>query len=299
MLFGYQIKANKCFVLANPLGNREKWTEATLAFMDQADLLGYQLVFYRISDAYVMTLHDCGYEFMKVGEEGLIQLDEDQEVAVFWSPDSMELQHLTNQGYTFNLYHEPVSQELYQELERVSNEWLNSQKERNFITGRLERAYIDRSSVGIIRNAEHRIVGFITGKPMVAGVSIAYDLIRLGDEAPEFAREFLLTHFIEKYKQAGYQIMDVGMAPLSNVGETKYSFLNERFVHIFYKYGYQIYEFQDTRKRKERYVTCWEARYFAYPKRSGVTFAFIQLILLITKGKHKGATLVEEAMIEV
>ena len=42
--FGFQMKFNKCFVLADQLGN-EKWTAATLAFMDQADLLGYQLVF--------------------------------------------------------------------------------------------------------------------------------------------------------------------------------------------------------------------------------------------------------------
>ena len=43
--FGFQMKFNKCFVLADPIGQREKWTAATLAFMDQADLLGYQLVF--------------------------------------------------------------------------------------------------------------------------------------------------------------------------------------------------------------------------------------------------------------
>ncbi|MGQ4819456.1 phosphatidylglycerol lysyltransferase domain-containing protein, partial [Enterococcus faecium] len=58
VLFGFQMKFNKCFVLADPIGQREKWTAATLAFMDQADLLGYQLVFYRISEEYVMNLHD-------------------------------------------------------------------------------------------------------------------------------------------------------------------------------------------------------------------------------------------------
>ncbi|MGH2149946.1 phosphatidylglycerol lysyltransferase domain-containing protein, partial [Enterococcus faecalis] len=73
VLIGFQMKFNKCFVLAGPIGQREKWTAAKLAFMDQADLLGYQLVFYCISEQYVMNLHDCDFEFMKVGEEGLIQ----------------------------------------------------------------------------------------------------------------------------------------------------------------------------------------------------------------------------------
>ena len=41
------------------------------------------------------------------------------------------------------------------------------------------------------------------------------------------------------------------------------------------------------RKRKEQYVTSWQPRYFAYPKRTSVLFAFVQLSLLITKGDIK------------
>ncbi|MCD4926468.1 hypothetical protein IV479_16385, partial [Enterococcus faecalis] len=57
--------------------------------------------------------------------------------------------------------------------------------------------------------------------------------------------------------------------------------------------------FQDTRKRKEQYVTSWQPRYFAYPKRTSVLFAFVQLSLLITKGRHQSVSLVEEAMTEI
>ena len=75
VLFGFQMKFNKCFVLADPIGQREKWTAATLAFMDRR-FVRLSISFYRISEEYVMNLHDCGFEFMKVGEEGLIQFDE-------------------------------------------------------------------------------------------------------------------------------------------------------------------------------------------------------------------------------
>ena len=51
-------------------------------------------------------------------------------------------------------------------------------------------------------------------------------------------------------------------------------------------------------KRKEQYVTSWQPRYFAYPKRTSVLFAFVQLSLLITKGRHQSVSLVEEAMTE-
>ena len=299
VLFGFQMKFNKCFVLADPIGQREKWTAATLAFMDQADLLGYQLVFYRISEEYVMNLHDCGFEFMKVGEEGLIQFDEPSTVnQTAWTETVTEKIAAEAADFQFEFYPETISDALYQELERVSADWSRNQKERYFIGGRLDPEYLKCSSVGLVRQKQ-TVIGFITGKEMEKGKSISYDLLRIRSEAPAFTREYLFTHFIETYQQQGYQLIDIGMAPLANVGESKYSFLKERFVNIFYKYSYQIYAFQDTRKRKEQYVTSWQPRYFAYPKRTSVLFAFVQLSLLITKGRHQSVSLVEEAMTEI
>ena len=299
VLFGFQMKFNKCFVLADPIGQREKWTAATLAFMDQADLLGYQLVFYRISEEYVMTLHDCGFEFMKVGEEGLIQFDEPSTVnQTAWTETVTEKIAAEAADFQFEFYPETISDALYQELERVSADWSRNQKERYFIGGRLDPEYLKCSSVGLVRQKQ-TVIGFITGKEMEKGKSISYDLLRIRSDAPAFTREYLFTHFIETYQQQGYQLIDIGMAPLANVGESKYSFLKERFVNIFYKYSYQIYAFQDTRKRKEQYVTSWQPRYFAYPKRTSVLFAFVQLSLLITKGRHQSVSLVEEAMTEI
>ncbi|HHZ7120785.1 TPA: bifunctional lysylphosphatidylglycerol flippase/synthetase MprF [Enterococcus faecalis] len=299
VLFGFQMKFNKCFVLADPIGQREKWTAATLAFMDQADLLGYQLVFYRISEEYVMNLHDCGFEFMKVGEEGLIQFDEPSTVnQTAWTETVTEKIAAEAADFQFEFYPETISDALYQELERVSADWSRNQKERYFIGGRLDPEYLKCSSVGLVRQKQ-TVIGFITGKEMEKGKSISYDLLRIHSDVPAFTREYLFTHFIETYQQQGYQLIDIGMAPLSNVGESKYSFLKERFVNIFYKYSYQIYAFQDTRKRKEQYVTSWQPRYFAYPKRTSVLFAFVQLSLLITKGRHQSVSLVEEAMTEI
>ncbi|EOH95816.1 phosphatidylglycerol lysyltransferase [Enterococcus moraviensis ATCC BAA-383] len=297
VLFAYQIKANKCFLLADPIGNKDKWAEATLAFMDAADLLGYQAAFYRISEAYTMVLHDLGFNFMKVGEEGIVDFTRMDATPISFATNSMELKHLSNLGYTFTMYHEPVSDELFQSLARVSEEWLGSQRERNFVGGCFNKEYLALSDIGILRNVDHEVIGFITAKPIVQNQRMSYDLLRYSDKAPEHVTDFLLTHFIAEYQNRGYTSIDLGTAPLSNVGETKYSFLNERLINIFYKYGDQAYGFKDTRKEKERYVTNWESRYFAYSKQSNTLFAFIQLALLIERGKGKAASIVEEVMI--
>ncbi|MBO0446529.1 bifunctional lysylphosphatidylglycerol flippase/synthetase MprF [Enterococcus ureilyticus] len=297
VLFAYQVKANKCFVLADPIGNQEKWAQATLAFMDAADLLGYQAAFYRVSEKYTMLLHDLGFEFMKVGEEGIVDFASIESTPLSLATNSMELQHLTNLGYTFTMYREPVSDEVFQELARVSDDWLGSQRERNFVGGRFDRAYLDLSDLGVLRNEGHEVIGFITAKPIVQHRKMSYDLLRYVEAAPKPVTDYLLTHFIAEYQKRGYDSVDLGAAPLSNVGETKYSFLNERLINIFYKYGDQMYGFKDTRKEKEQYVTTWESRYFAYSKQSNVLFAIIQLALLIERSKGKVVSLVEEVMV--
>ncbi|WP_430602779.1 phosphatidylglycerol lysyltransferase [Enterococcus sp. DIV0724b] len=297
VLFAYQIKGNKCFVLADPIGNKEKWAQATLAFMDAADLLGYQAAFYRVSETYTMVLHDLGFNFMKVGEEGIVDLAHGNSESISLVTKSMELKHLNNLGYTFRMYHEPVSDELFQALARVSEEWLGNARERNFVGGHFDREYLMLSDIGIMKNERHEVVGFITAKPIVKNLEMSYDLLRYTEMAPKQVTDFLLAHFIAEYQERGYHTIDLGTAPLSNVGETKYSFLNERFINIFYKYGDQVYGFKDTRKEKEHYVTNWESRYFAYSKQSNVLFAFIQLALLVERGKGKAASLVEEVMI--
>lgn len=297
VLFAYQIKANKCFILADPIGDKGKWAQATLAFMDAADLLGYQAAFYRTSEVYTMVLHDLGFNFMKIGEEGIVDFSYIESAPISLATNSTQLQHLTNLGYAFTMYHEPVAEELFQELARVSEEWLGSSRERNFVVGHFDKAYLALSDVGILRNERHEVVGFITAKPIVQNREMSYDLLRYSESAPKYVSDYLLTHFIAEYRKRGYRSVDLGAAPLANVGETKYSFLNERFINIFYKYGDQMYGFKDTRKEKEQYVTNWESRYFAYSKQSNVLFAFVQLALLIERSKGKAVSLVEEVMI--
>lgn len=294
VLFGYQIKADKCFVAGNPIGDPEKWAQATFSFMNQADLLGYRVVFYRITDEYVMILHDLGYHFIKVGEEGTICFKDSSQPRL--TKESMPMRQLSNLGYTFHFYQEPVSSEIFEELKRVSTEWLGTNKEKNFISGRFDRAYLDLAAVGLMRNEQQKIVGFITEKKIQPEKRTAYDLLRYNEEAPAEATDFLLTHFIDAFKQLGYSTVDLGVAPLSNVGETKYSFFEERLINVLYNYGYHIYGFQDRRKAKEQYVTNWASRYCAYPKQSNALFTFIQLLLLIERGQKKNVFLVEDVM---
>ena len=76
----------------------------------------------------------------------------------------------------------------------------------------------------------------------------------------------------------------MGLAPLSNVGTSKYSFLSEKIASQVYMHGQSFYSFQGLKKFKEKYCTTWDSRFIAYKKKTSLVFTMIQVILLFGKG---------------
>ena len=89
-------------------------------------------------------------------------------------------------------------------------------------------------------------------------------------------------------KENGYKKFNMGLAPLSNVGESKHAFLNERIAQQLYTHSKKIYSFEGLKRFKEKYCTLWEPRYFAYRKNSnilGIIISFLLKIYLPNKDK--------------
>ncbi|MEG3032379.1 MAG: phosphatidylglycerol lysyltransferase domain-containing protein, partial [Enterococcus sp.] len=290
VVFGYQIKSNRCFILGEPIGDKTLWQQATQAFMVAADNLGYQLAFYKISEKFVVQLHDLGFQFAKIGETGTANLG---------TADYLQQEvyrKLSVQGYTFKKY-ETLPAELLPQLAAVSNAWLNGKGEKYFGNGRFETDYILKSPVAVARNNENQIVGFIT-QQAISPNWVSYDLLRILPEAPKELANFLVLGMLASWEQAGFKKVDLGMVPLAQVGAGPFAFFEERIMNIIYRYGNAIYNFQDNFSGKQKYVTHWEGCYFAYLKGSNFYLAAAQLLRLIGRGKNKGPTLVEEVILE-
>lgn len=294
MAFGFQTKANECFVLGDPIGNKKKWKEATQAFMKDADSLGYQLAFYKISEDYILILHELGYDFTKVGEAGIVDLQKSSQPAF---AERIEYKKLINEGYRYQ-YFPKLPEELLEACQKISDDWLGGEKEKQFSVGRFELEYLTSSGVGLVLDANSSVVGFITQQPIDAEV-VSFDLLRLKKDAPAMLGHFLIANQLDEYGRQGYLQANIGMAPLVRVGDSEFSFWEERVMNIIYRYGNRFYKFQTTEQSKELYVDGWESRYFAYRKTSGFMIAAIQLLLLIGRGKTKGPTIAEEVMLRV
>lgn len=181
-------------------------------------------------------------------------------------------------------------------LKTVSDAWLDGAFEKNFSVGRFDMAYLLKSGVGIV-TCNGEVVGFITEKP-ITHKQVSYDLLRVLPDQPVELGDYLLANTFIHFKKRGYHAANFGLAPLVGVGETVFSFFEEKIMHIAYNYGNFVYDFQTIYAQQVRYVDYWEGRYFAFRKDANVFFATAQLFMLIGKGKHKNRSLAEDILID-
>ena len=94
----------------------------------------------------------------------------------------------------------------------------------------------------------------------------AIDLMRHHPEtAPPRTMDFLFAELFLWAAREGFAKFDLGMAPLSGMGEERYAPLFARLGRAIYERAGALYNFQGLRAFKEKFNPNWEPRYLAAP----------------------------------
>ena len=280
MFFMYQKKADRLIVMGEPVGDQQYRDAAIDNFMDVADKEGYSIVFYEIDEDLTMSLHEKGYDFFKFGEEGFVNLPSFSMQGKKRKSDRNLMSKFDRVGITFEELKPPFDADTLHELRVISDEWLDGQNESGFSLGFFDDYYLDQSSIYVMRSAEGKILAFTTNMPTHSGIS-SIDLMRYGKNAPSGTMDVMFIHLLQHNAEAGFEDFNMGMAPLSNVGVSRFSFIEERIAHLIYEYGYRFYGFQGLRNYKEKYVTSWHGKYIAYRRRNSLVFTMLQITMVV------------------
>jgi phosphatidylglycerol lysyltransferase len=136
----------------------------------------------------------------------------------------------------------------------------------------------------VVRQGE-RIVAFANLTPSYRGChELSVDLMRHVPDAPHGTMDFLFARIIEWARDEGYAWFDVGMAPLSGVGNTRYARPDERLARLAYDYGSHLYNYKGLRSFKEKFHPVWQSRYIAYPLYRPLPTLLVDLAALIAGG---------------
>jgi len=284
VLISFQKYADKLIILGDPVGEKQDLSSAIEEFQEAADLYGYTPVFYQVSDDMLPYLHGHGFAFFKLGEEAFVDLK-----TFSLKGSKMKglraLKHKFNgEQYYFEMLDPPHSNALMSELQEISDDWLLGRKEKGFSLGFFNEEYLNRAPIAVVKDEKDHIQGFMSMMYVYDDhQTVSVDLIRVQQSAPEGIIDFIFLSVIDWAIDKGYHRFNMGMAPLSNVGLSKFSFLSEKIAAQIFLHGHFIYHFQGLRKFKEKYTDSWEPKYLAYRRKSSLPFIMAQIALLISK----------------
>src|SRR5699024_3964113 len=119
----------KNIVMGSPNGKKSDFEAAIAQFIRDADVLGYLPVFYETDEDTVMILHELGYDFIKMGEEALVELDTFTTSGKKMKGTRAVLNKIEKNGFTFEVIQPPYSTETMATFKEISDSWLDGRKE--------------------------------------------------------------------------------------------------------------------------------------------------------------------------
>ncbi len=283
ILITYKRIANKLVVLGDPIGEEAEFKDAIKEFCEYGKSRGFKPVFYQISPRYMQYYHDTGYRFLKLGEEGLVNLEKFSLEGKQGARLRTRLNKFARNSYRFSVVYPPFTDDFLSELKQVSDSWLSGQKEKGFSVVCFSEKYVAHFPIAVLYGPSGNIVAFSTLATDYK-VTITIDLMRKLSDSPHGTMDVLFIHIFKWAKAEGYQYCSLGMTPLSNVGHCKHSFTSEKIARLAYLYGNSLYNFKGLKEFKNKFASDWEPKYLAY-KKTSLPIICLQLLLLINR-KH-------------
>ncbi|BCA85474.1 phosphatidylglycerol lysyltransferase [Enterococcus saigonensis] len=283
---------NKNVVMGSPNGKKADFEAAIAQFIHEADVLGYLPVFYETDEDTVMILHELGYDFIKMGEEALVELDTFTTSGKKMKGTRAVLNKIEKNGFNFEILQPPYSADEMTTFKEISDSWLDGRKEKGFSLGFFDEDYLQRGPMAVVKNSEGEIVSFANIIPTYTKEIGTIDLMRHhADKAPSGSMDFLFVNLFSYMQENGIQYFDLGMAPLSNVGQSRKSFIQERIAYLVYEFGSRFYSFQGLRDYKEKYASQWRSRYTLYSRDSWIAYVMLAILFIDNRSIDKKKTL--------
>lgn len=256
VLFLYRPFKGTLFVLGNPCGKKEDFEEAIeeLVLFAQKDKM--DVFFSGINGSSIENFVNQGFELMKIGEDAKVNLDNFSLAGRKYKIMRRSLNYMETVNYKFEVLYPPFDSQTISQLKNISDEWLGKRREMQFSIGSFKYDYIQKAPVFIIRH-DREILAFANMNPVKNTKNLSIDLMRHKNNVFSGIMDMMFISIINWAKENGYKYFDLGLSPLSNVGDSLFSSKKEKTAKLAYKYANKIYGFQGLRKFKSKYNPEW------------------------------------------
>ncbi|WP_069996430.1 bifunctional lysylphosphatidylglycerol flippase/synthetase MprF [Staphylococcus caeli] len=281
----YRYQHNAYIVLGDPIGNPDAFHQLLEVFYREAEYLGYDIIFYQVTERNMSLYHSFGNQFFKLGEESVVDLTTFTTSGKKKRGLRATLNKLDDLKISFEVLEPPFSQDLINELKQISDAWLADKEEMHFSVGSFDENYLSQAPIAILKDENQSIIAFCSLMPTYYRSTMSVDLIRWNPEIELPLMDALYLNMLLWSQANHYERFNMGMATLSNVGQIPYSFYGERIAGRVFEHFNGLYRFQGLRRYKEKFNPNWEPRFLVYRKRHSLWVSMLKVMRVIRKSK--------------
>ena len=281
----YAVQGRSWIVMGDPVGDDAEVAELAWRFRELCDQHGGWPVFYEVGRQHIPLFLEQGLTLVKLGEEARVPLPSFTLDGKARAGLRRWCNACERAGCRIEVLPAGASDACLPELRRISDDWLAARqtREKGFSLGRFDPAYLRRFPLALVRH-NGRPVAFATLWTTATRVELTVDLMRYASEAPPNVMTYLFVQLMQWARSEGYQWFNLGMAPLSGLGNRTLAPLWHRLGTFVFRHGENFYRFRGLREYKARFDPVWEPRFLASPGGLALPFILTDLATRISGG---------------
>lgn len=281
----YQKSGGSWIALGDPVGNQNHFEELLWQYREACDANNSRCAFYQVSIKYLSIYIDLGMSFLKLGEEGVVDLTQFGLEGSHRADLRQAVSKAKRNGAEFSVIPASEMGPVIDRLAEISSDWLEDKgaEEKGFSLGFFDKDYVANFDCAVV-TVEGQIVAFANLWKGGTGIELSLDLMRYSDKAPKGVMDYLFTEVMLWGKANGFRKFGLGMAPLSGLETRELATPWHKLGNLVYRFGENFYNFEGLRNYKEKFEPQWEPRFLACRGGLQVPSVLLDTTVLISGG---------------
>lgn len=275
----YAVSGRVAVALGDPIGPDEDAAAAVAGFCALCERNDWVPAFYHVLPQRRAHYAAAGMTTLCVGHEAVIDLAGFTLAGGARKSLRRNVARATDAGFQAQVLLPPHGEALLDELEAVSDAWLETRggREKQFSLGWFDREYMGEGLLAVVRGPDGRMAAFanVISEYQLSESSI--DLMRRADPASG-VMELLLVTLVEWAREQGFATFNLGLAPLAQVGVDPQDHAIDRAIRFLYDHLNAYYGFHGLHAFKDKFAPRWEPRYLAVPAMVWVPAAALAVV---------------------
>jgi len=262
----YRTERNVAIALGDPTGPPDKTESLTKAFIQFAHNCGWKVAFMQTSPKNLELYERLGLNILKIGEDGVVNLDTFLADTVRKKTFKGPLKKLEKEGFVLEKLSPPHLESVLNEVQEISDQWLSlpGRKERTFTLGTFDRSTLQSENLFVMKNSAGKILAFVNQIRDYCPGEATIDMMRHRTEVPSGSMDFLFARLLVMLHQEGYKYFSLSLAALSGVGDEPGASLEEKAVHLVYEHLNRFFSYKGLRAYKDKFDPEWQERFLIH-----------------------------------